>query len=405
MYQAKAENLGYKFDKLELGKTFLQGATFDVKQADDNALKAICSSPAAPRHYVATIDFTDSNKTTCSCGYYLSSKNRGTENRMRLCSHQVGLLIHADNGNVTVSAPVATERKPRTARNASANSQVTQAKSYSFAAKISRAIDGAIVEIADNLIEMLDDNLIPVMVGPTGCGKTSAAKKARRSLACKLNRPVGFETVGGMESYGDADLFGLRMPNRDIEGVIARAFRRARAGELVILFVDEFLRFDRRVQNTFMLALLPTSAEDAQAMGIDTDKPVYVTEAPVWGIEWAPVENIRWIFGCNPWGATVDNAFGRRVQPVYVSYSEAVLKPIEDQELAEFIKQTWQLTASGGLGLPVEYQQIASMRNGHDRTFIKRYLDKLMFTDQGQHGIVCSVLPEAERQKFTPVTE
>lgn len=402
-YQEKATLSGHTFDKLKLGLDFHQSAHYDVKQANDQAVRAVCRKSGVARAYTAVVNFTDSNLSGCTCGYYLNYKNGGTVNRTELCSHQIGMLIHCDNGQVTVEPPpegTRVARQPR-AQRATVNgvSIPSQPGQYSFKTKMSNRIDSAITETSNIVLEKLDAGMIPIMVGPTGCGKTSAVKKLLRVLADR-GEMWGLETIGGLETYGDADLFGIRMINGDIEGVISRAFRRALSGENILLFIDELLRFDTRVQNAFMLALQPIDVDTAHAMGIATDEPVYVTEAPIWGRVYAPCSRIKWIFGCNPWGAKVDPAFGRRTQPVFVGYSKKVLDLIDDEELNTMINSTWEGVKSDSIQLPIEYQQLAAMKNGHDRSIIPNYLDRLRFVDEHQFQMALTWLPEIEREQY-----
>jgi hypothetical protein len=397
MLQQKAEQLGYVFDKLPRAINLLTNGKCELHQADENAVKGTAKANAE-REYAFVVDFNDNEKTTCSCGYYLAAKNGGVVNRFRLCTHQIAGLISADNGAIVI-VPTSTPRKQRTPKATNAAGGSPTHYSQAFTAKMSRSIGSAITETAESCLELIKAGFHPIMVGPTGCGKTSASKIVRRLVSAWKNRPVGFETISGLETYGDADLFGLITVEGRIKSIIARGFERARNGELVIMFIDELLRFDKRVQNSFMEAVLPISAEDARAMGIDTDVPVYRTEAPQWGVEVAPAENIIWIFGTNPWGSTIDAAFARRVDAHFVSYSEDVLKHITDQSLVDFVKLTWELNQAGTLKLPVEYQQLASMKNGSDRTFLTRYMNKLKFADMNEYSIVSSFLPQTSAVK------
>ena len=180
----------------------------------------------------------------------------------------------------------------------------------------------------------------------------------------------------------------------DIDGLIARAFKRAQAGEKVLIFVDEFLRFELRVQNIFMRALLEIENVDALAMGIPADGKIYVVDAPVYGQIWAPADKIIWVFGSNPWGADVDPAFGRRVQPCYVTYNEAALAEV-DAQMADAIRETWRMANDGQLSLPFEYGMLAKMKNGKDISLVPFYLDKLRFLNDGSHQMVESLFPTA----------
>lgn len=410
-YQEMAVLIGANVSKMDLGVKFIsdngQGSV-TLHVADETMIKGIAHS--ASKGYGFEINLTDIKLSKCLCGYYLGDKNGGIESREKLCSHQLAGLISADNGAVLVpySPNVKQPRQPRQA-SASASNVQSVAGQYSFSAKISKAITYAIEDINDTVKGIIKRGKHPLMVGPTGCGKTSAVGqlindkafwlelfKDRRGIALEQFLPDGIgmlcHRVAGMESYADADIVGLRMQNQDVAGVIARAFKVAREGQVVMIFCDEFKRFDKRVQNLFMTALLPISVTDALAAGITTDEPIYMVEAPVWGVEYAPQKNIIWIFGTNEWGAPIDSAFARRIQACYIEYSEKVLAPL-DFEFAEFIRTTWQMTAAGTLPLPVEYGMISGMKNGRDATMLPDYLANLRLVDPSLPVMIGNLIP------------
>ena len=105
----------------------------------------------------------------------------------------------------------------------------------SFADRISDAIGKAINTLADLVQTVLLAGEIPLLIGPTGTGKTTAVR------IVAIRNGWGFEEVTGSESWADADLLGLRTDHMEQPGVFARAFQRARGGETVLLFVDEAL--------------------------------------------------------------------------------------------------------------------------------------------------------------------
>lgn len=384
---------GFTFEREPNVNKFNQdGGVIVLHQADEIVLRGVATTKTP---YQWRISFTAQADSTCSCGASYATHNNGVANYTKLCTHQIAGIIAADSGYPVYTKPEVNRAprqskqgngQPLTIAQAAAATTTAGNKSQSFKAKISRAISNAIDSLIEQVESVLARGQIPFLLGPTGCGKTSCID----AIVLKLG--YAYETMGGTESYGDADIVGLHTSRGPIKGLIARAFERARNGEKVVIFIDEFLRFDKRVQNLFMLALLPRSAEIAKSLGIDTDKPVYITEAPVWGMEYAPVENIIWMFGANPWGAQVDPAFARRVQPIFVGYSEEAVKPLS-LELGEFIKQTWALVDAGTLPLPIEYGMIAGMRNDHDFSIFPQYLDKLRMIDPGLQILVSSMVP------------
>lgn len=396
-YQQLALSVGYDFGRMQYAldlKNRNPAPEVRLLQADADMVRGYIKPAGGTRDYDPIVNFKDVNLCKCSCGYSLPYKySKG--NKALLCAHQILMLIYADNGReIIASAPVIRRGGRTSGQTSAATTSPSTPGQYSFKSKISAAITKAITAMAEDVLEVINRGKIPFLLGPTGCGKTSCIDL----IVGKLG--FGYETIGGMESYADADIIGLHTTKGSIKGIIARAFERARNGEKVIIFIDEFLRFDARIQNLFMLALLPRSADTARSLGIDLDAPgyteggkVFITEAPVWGTEWAPADNIVWIFGANPWGARCDPAFVRRVQPMYVGYSEEVLKPL-NVEMAEFIKTTWEMCTEGSLPLPVEYGMIAGMRNGTDTTIFTDYLPKLQLLDPGLRMTIAQMIPE-----------
>lgn len=407
-YQEKAIEAKADLSRLAVGQKFLaSGRTVQLLKMDDTCIIGLAEKKdAAP--YKFTIDLLDINNSTCICGTYLANKNRGIERRDKLCSHQCAGLIVADNGAVTVTIPT-TPTKVRTLKRIKTIAPVDPnvdpdndpdpvKRSYAFKAKLHRSIGRAIESVEDQIKRILQRGQHPILLGSTGCGKTSAVESLIDNNAFWLDfffqrdgvtvdqfLPGGFgmyyDTIGGAPSYGDADLFGLKMQVETIKGIISRAFERARRGEKVLIFLDEFRRFDPRVQNALMLALLPKRGSTAKRLGIDYDGMIYLTEAPIWGIEWAPAANVIWILGSNEWGAPIDPALARRVQACFVDYSSEVLSHL-DTQLADFIKETWKLTDAGLLPLPIEYGRIALMRNPLDVSILPDYLLNLRLIDR-----------------------
>jgi hypothetical protein len=149
-----------------------------------------------------------------------------------------------------------------------------------FSDRVAAAIGRAIAALADLVEVTVNAGEIPFLLGPTGVGKTSAVR-----LVATRNG-WGFEEVTGSESWADADLLGLRTDHLEQPGVLARAFARARAGETVLLFIDEATRFNSRAHDLFMRPFQPTPVSVACAMGLPVAEPVRLAEAPLWGVEW-----------------------------------------------------------------------------------------------------------------------
>ncbi len=249
-------------------------------------------------------------------------------------------------------------------------------RTSTFNERVSGAIERAVNALANKVAEVLAAGRVPFLVGPTGCGKTSAVSKAALMLGTRF-----YETAGA-DSWTDSDLVGVMMPNgKSMPGPIGNAMMHAQlTGEKVLIFLDEFLRFSPRAQESMMRVLLPKSAEIAQAMGIDHNGPIRVTSAPFWGETWAPAELCHIVLAANPWGNIPDSALLRRVEPIQVEFSNDVLN-LFTGKAHEAILTSWKGTADGSLPLPLEYSELARATSDGDTSFLSRYLARMQVID------------------------
>ncbi len=286
------------------------------------------------------------------------------------CKHLLALALKVgpvpDTGNILVLGAGPAQAAPPTT--ATPPSPVPAA---TFRDKILQAVAGAIAALADQVEAVLAAGEVPFLIGPTGCGKTSAVRLVATRNAW------GFEEVSGSPSFADADLAGVKMAGGvEIAGPFARAFRRARDGEQVLLFIDEFLRFNTRAQDILVRPLLPTPPSVAQAMGIRTDEFVRLLEAPLWGVEWAPCSRAKLALACNPWGSVLDPAVVRRVTPVPVAFAPAVAR-LFTTPVQNAIEASWKAVQGGQLPLPIEYQALTTAEAPDDRRFLAGYFGRL----------------------------
>jgi hypothetical protein len=152
------------------------------------------------------------------------------------------------------------------------------------------------------------------------------------------------------------------------------------SGEQALIFLDEFLRFSPRAQESMMRILLPKSAAIARAMGIDYDGEVRVTSAPFWGESWAPADLCHIVLAANPWGNTPDPALLRRVEPVSVTFSDSVLSLFKGKA-HNAIELSWKGAADGSLPLPIEYSELARAKDEKDMSFVERYVARVKVID------------------------
>jgi len=289
------------------------------------------------------------------------------------CKHLLALALKVgpvpDNGAVVVITP------PAPAPTTPPPASTPPAPVTTFRDKIVQAVTGAISALADQVEVVLVAGEVPFLIGPTGCGKTSAVRLVATRNAW------GFEEVSGSPSFADADLAGVKMAGGvEIAGPFARAFRRARSGEVVLLFIDEFLRFNTRAQDILMRPLLPTPPSVVQAMGIPADEFVRLLEAPLWGIEWAPCSRAKLALACNPWGSVPDPAVVRRVTPVPVAFAPAVAR-LFTTPVQNAIEASWKAVQGGQLPLPIEYQALTTAEAPDDRRFLAGYFGRLAAID------------------------
>mgnify|MGYP000057369253 CR=1 FL=1 len=218
------------------------------------------------------------------------------------------------------------------------------------------AVGKAIGALADRIGAYLMDGDSPLLIGPTGVGKTSAVHQVATTLG------MGLEEVAGSDSWTEADLIGTWTPAREWAwGPVGRAFRRAREGEGVLVFVDEATRFNPRALDLLLRAIQPVSDTLARRMGISIPPgtgDVYVTEAPLLGHrDWCPASHLTWIAAGNPGVNPLDPALVRRFLVLEARLARAVLDvlPVETQPL---VAQLWDSYERGELPLPLEYQQL-----------------------------------------------
>jgi hypothetical protein len=245
-----------------------------------------------------------------------------------------------------------------------------------FRGQVSDAIAVAIEKLGEQVKAIIDAGDVPLLVGPTGTGKTSAVRRVSHWLGASMYE------VSGSESYTDSDLVGVTMPTGlKFPGVIARAAENALEGFPSLLFFDEFTRFSPRAAEGLLRLLLPIRMEDAHMMGFsEADGTVRATSAPFWGDVWMPVEDCPIVLACNPWGQPLDPALLRRTVPVWAGFDQQVAS-LFSGTVAFAITTSWKAVDSGELPLPIEYGEIARAVSPDDFNIVQRYRDRLRILD------------------------
>lgn len=323
-------------------------------------------------NYDVSIDLRSGITIDCDCPDY---QQRGQHMR-RPCKHILALALEADTATGAQPAvqPAQALIPPQQA-DPPADLPDFAAGEPAFTDEVCSAIGKAIAGLADLVETTVRAGEIPFLIGPTGSGKTSAVR-----LVATRNG-WGFEEVTGSESFADADLLGLRTDHMEQPGIFARAFRRARESETVLVLIDELMRFNVRCQDLLMRPFQSTPVAVAQAMGLEVSGPIRLVEAPLWGMEWAPVSRVHLVLAANPWGSSLDPALVRRVWPLPVDLDEAVLQLFEPA-LADAIRASWNAVRQGELPLPIEYQALARARHPGDTAILRAYLVRLGAVDK-----------------------
>ena len=307
----------------------------------------------------------------CDCPDWFQSGGKAARTP---CKHILGTAVDTP-------WPVSPQTTPPTPQPAavppSAPAPAAAEPGLSFAGQVQRSIGWAVARLADQIAAILAQDRVPFLIGPTDVAKTSAVRLVA------VRNGWAFEAVDGMSSFSDADLVGLRTDHICAPGVIARAFSRARAGETVLALFDECTRFNQRALDVLMRPLLPIPPEVAWAQHIPADDghPVRMVEAPLWGVDWAPVNRCKLALACNPWGAALDPALVRRVVPVEVTFDTAVAALFQNPARAA-IETSWKLVTEGQLPLPIGYTLLCGADDPADLAFLDVYFAQLRAVDR-----------------------
>ncbi len=245
-----------------------------------------------------------------------------------------------------------------------------------FNERVKREISKAVASLAEDVLAVLKEGYVPFLLGATGVGKTSAIRQVALATQSLLIEHAG------ADSFTDSDLVGVEMPSgKRMPGPIGNALTHAREmGEPVLLFLDEFLRYNSRAQESLMRLLLPIPSEITRVMGISHDGAIRATSAPFWGDEWAPAESVSIVLAANPWGNIPDPALVRRTVPIMVSFENNVAG-LFSQKTRAAIDLSWKGTADGSLPLPIEYGELARAQSADDPAILARYTNRLMALD------------------------
>jgi hypothetical protein len=327
--------------------------------------------------YHAVIRLHGGQVTDCDCDCPDWFQSGGKAARIP-CKHILGTAVDAPWPLTPTNAPTRPVTKPAPIPIVPEPvATAPDTDTLTFNQRVRRAIEQAVARLADLVEPILQADRTPFLIGPTDVAKTSAI----RLLA--VRHSWAFEALDGMSSFADADLVGLKTDHGVYASVIARAFRRARAGETVLLFLDELTRLNQRAMDVLMRPLLPIPCEIAWAQRVPADdgQSVRMVEVPMWGLDWAPLGRCKVALACNPWGSALDPALVRRTVPLEVGFDPAVAalfqKPARDA-----IETSWKLVTEGQLPLPIGYTLLAEATDPADFSFAPTYFAQLRAIDR-----------------------
>ncbi|CAG1013100.1 hypothetical protein ANAEL_04599 [Anaerolineales bacterium] len=307
-------------------------------------------------------------RPSCTCPDWA---DRGRYSNL-LCKHLLSVAIHsgdlvAATGLNPISADIVFPKEEK---------QQKAEPLEDFNEHVRREISKAVSSLAENVLAVLKEGYVPFLLGPTGVGKTSAIRQVALATQSLLIEHAG------ADSFTDSDLVGVEMPSgKRMAGPIGNALSHAREmGEPVLLFLDEFLRYNSRAQESLMRLLLPIPTEITRVMGISHDGAIRATSAPFWGDEWAPAESVSIVLAANPWGNVPDPALVRRTVPIIVGFENNVAG-LFSQKTRAAIDLSWKGTADGSLPLPIEYGELARAQSADDPAILSRYNNRLMALD------------------------
>jgi hypothetical protein len=376
LYDWISTGTGFKIDpkRVERAASIKIGR---IKRTGDGEIGA--EAPAAKGTYGLRFTIERESKKayvsmSCECEDFKGRGAMPDTAHVQPCKHLIKLMMTTAIQDVDGIAggfkPLARVKTPiaEAAKSQDAPSQ--------FPERVKAAINNAVMSLAESTIAALEDGFVPFLLGPTGCGKTSAVSQAAIKLGARF-----FETAGA-DSWTDSDLVGVMMPNgTPMPGPIGAAMTHAEmSDDRVLVFLDEFLRFSPRAQESMMRILLPKSADVAKAMGIQYEGSIRMTSAPFWGECWAPAERFMIVLAANPWGNFPDPALIRRVEPIEVGFSSEVLS-LFTGKAKDAIEVSWKGVKDGSLPLPVEYGELSRAKAPDDISFLGRYLSRLKAVD------------------------